>query len=150
VNGITPLINTHSTIGTHLANEMLPIDLLQPSVRGNERGKRTQAWKRGKGHTRGLVARGVGLVGSLHSVMSQEGLRDRTYEALGFVDDRPVDTPGCRCGGSVRQTHFCQVDEQDTHSVGFPSKAETATLGEGKSPPVAAPTKRGSRSKVIL
>ena len=79
MNIVASFSNTHGSILADLPNEVLPMDLLQPGVRVNERGKRTQAWKRRKCHTRRLVPAGNGLVGSLHIVMDQEGFRDLAY-----------------------------------------------------------------------
>ena len=56
MNGVAPAVNTYGAIDTHLANEMLSVDLRQLDVRINERGKCRQAWKRRKCHTWGQVA----------------------------------------------------------------------------------------------
>ncbi len=63
VHVVAPFSNPHGSILAHLANEVLSMDVLQPSIGINGRGKRREAWKRWERDTRWQVATGKRLVG---------------------------------------------------------------------------------------
>src|SRR5689334_18122158 len=76
MNIITVFSNPHGSILADLPNEMLSMDVEQPSVRVNELRKWRQAGKFWEGYTWWLVATGKPLVGPLRVVVKHEGFRD--------------------------------------------------------------------------
>src|SRR5207302_2087160 len=61
-----------------------------------------------------------------------------------------ADTPHQGCDENARRRHFCLVAGAGRHWVQPPYTAGSASLAEGKSRPLALPTKRGSLSKVSM
>jgi hypothetical protein len=79
VQVITALGNAHRTILAHLPNTVLSMDVLQPGIGINERGKRREAWERWECDTGWQVATGKRLVRSLCIVVVQEAGGDLTH-----------------------------------------------------------------------
>jgi hypothetical protein len=71
--------NTHCSILTNFANEMLPMDRCQPGVWINRGRKCRQSWQVRKSHTRRLIVTGKPLMRALRVVMNQKSLSDFTH-----------------------------------------------------------------------